>query len=101
VVDSYRISNPGKKFDKLFTVTDRIAEYLKEVVQADAKAFTIAAGSCISQAIPTNVTGIQSNYDLIILVAPTTSTSLGGRISAGTVCAYDTAFINRPVLGAL
>jgi hypothetical protein len=100
-VSDYIIANPTANFDNLEALTTTVGDFLAKAVEADRADFMVGGGSCAGQLLPANVSATHTDKDLIILMLPTTSVTLDGRMSAGRVCIFDSPNINRPVVGAL
>lgn len=87
-------------FDDINYVASQSSSYISEIVSTYPRTFSILAGdTCGGQALASNISANYADIDLLVLV---TTEDLGANTNAiGTTCKYDSAYINRPVLGLL
>jgi hypothetical protein len=87
--------------EKIAWAVQNVTNYISAAVKTYPYAFTvpILASSCGPKQLPSNVSGTYTDIDLIVVVSP--SSSLGSYPAKGYACHYDSANINRPVVGVL
>ena len=77
--------------------------YLCKFIEADRIPFTVTSSDSCAEVspLPNNLLKTFTDYDLILIVLPVTSAKNSKFMVKGKVCKFDSANINRPVLGQI
>ncbi len=87
--------------EKVAWAVQNVTSYISTAVKTYPYSFTvpILATTCGPKLLPSNVSGTYTDIDLIVVVTP--SATLGTYPAKGYACHFDSANINRPVVGVL
>lgn len=87
--------------EKIAWAVQNVTSYISSAVKTYPYSFAvpILATSCGPKLLPSNVSGTYTDIDLIVVV--TASSSIASYPAKGYACHYDSANINRPVVGVL